>query len=240
MRRGTWEDASTPHLSSEPSLWVCSCDHLRELHKIALSGVSRAIPPSRSRKPARYAQHGSTDMNAHQQPHPTSVMLTAETRWSVCYRGEFLGLISTDGACTASFRLPIGYSIMPYHGQTPGPGWLTLKLGPDTSMALSTIGLCIGTIDFDRPVRVSSRFPRWIEITRVSPIETSSPSSGGRPTQSTEASRPPRPAQSDFDHRCDPRGPRGRKDDRNKSSSHSSDTRHRDRVRPGGCKSQSS
>jgi hypothetical protein len=199
-----------------------------------------AKPRLTSAKTARHPQHGSTDMSVLQQPRTISLPLPAQTRWSVCYKGQPIGLISPDGDCTATLRLPTSYSVTPYHGQLEGPGWLTLKVGPDTSIALSALGLSIGTIDLDRSVQFSSRFPRWIEITRVSPVETPSPSSCSRASQSAEPPGSPRGAQSDFDHRCDPRGPWARKSDRNKCGSHSQDLRHRERARRGGCKPQPS
>jgi hypothetical protein len=177
-------------------------------------------------------------MSAHHQTR--TMLMPAHTRWSVCYKGQSIGLMSPDGACEASFRLPVGYSIMPYHGHVDGPGWLTLKVGPDTSIALAALGVSIGTIDFDRSVRVSSRFPRWVEIGRVSPVETSSSAGRARAGQSVAPPQSLCVARSEFGHRCDPRGPQRRKDDGQNIGAYPLDTRPRDRGRPGGCKSQPS
>ncbi len=160
-------------------------------------------------------------MDAHRQPGTTSLHMPAHTRWSISYKGYVLGLITPDGACTASFRLPANYSITPYQGHVDGPGWLTLKFGPDTAMALSALGLSIGTVGFNRSVRVSSRFPRWVEITRLSTMETTSPADRAGVSPSGESPQLPR----DTDHRCDPRRPWGHFDDRTQTGAYSLDTR---------------
>jgi hypothetical protein len=166
-------------------------------------------------------------MSAH--PHDRPMPMAARTRWSVGYQGQSIGLISPNGACTARFRLSAGYSITPYHGHVEGPGWLTLKVGPETSLALSALGFSIGTIEVDRTVRLSSRFPRWVEITRVQPVGGLPPAGNACVGQSREPPTSRRDARIEFDDRSDPREPRRRQECADVSVFHSLESRQPDR-----------
>jgi hypothetical protein len=78
---------------------------------------------------------------------------------------ELLGLISARESCIGRFSLPPRWCVRRFLGGA-GSGFLTLKLDPNTSLVLSDGGVPLATVRFDRPVRVSSAFPRRVAITR--------------------------------------------------------------------------
>jgi hypothetical protein len=138
-------------------------------------------------------------MNVHRPFLASPMALSARSRVALRFEGKFLGLFSPDRSCTATFFLRPGYSIEEFLDDVEGPGFLTLKGDPTEPIALSIRGELISMIEFDRPVKWSSRFPRSIEITRGR--------GPGEPPSSRNGARSSRSLRTDFDGRCDPRDP---------------------------------
>ena len=160
------------------------------------SGGSRREPRRDGTNPTTFAW--TPHMNVRRPFRTIRVALSARSRVALRFEGKFLGLFSPDRSCTATFFLRPGYSIEEFLEEVEGPGFLTLKGDPTEPIALSIRGELITMIEFDRPVKWSSRFPRSIEITRGRP---------GEPSSSRSSPRSPRNPRTDFDGRCDPRDP---------------------------------